>query len=363
MHKKLLQLENQLLFFFSGLGVFNGLLLSLYILFILKPRRLANIFFGLLILVLSIRIGKSIFYFFLRDLSKIYLQIGLSACFLIGPFLVFYIKTTLKPIEKLTLEIKLQLISIVLIIILAGLIYPYPTYPNVWNTYYVNFIYLEWMTYVFVTGFILKNIIYKSITNPKKLSITESWLIIIFLANLIICTAYFGAFYLKFTTLYIIGPITFSLLFYGLSLFLLLQKNSKILFQPLSNRYSYKKIQIQEASKLLDKLDELMHQKSLFKDPNLKLKDLAKELSISGHYLSQLLNDNLGKSFSLYINEYRIQAAEKLLIEQPNYVIEAIAEEVGFNSKSAFYATFKKIKGTTPAKVRSQGTEIIKKLK
>ena len=277
--------------------------------------------------------------------------------------MVFYVKATLKPIERLSFEIKLQLLSLVSIIVVAGLIYPYPTYPEVWNTYYVNFIYLEWISYVIITGFILKNIIYKSITSPKKLSITESWLIIIFLANLIICTAYFGAFYLKFATLYIIGPITFSLLFYGLSLFLLLQKNSKVLFQSTSNKYTQKKIQIQEATILLDKLEELMHQKSLFKNPDLKLKDLAKELSISGHYLSQLLNDNLGKSFSLYVNEYRIQAAEKLLIEHPNYVIEVIAEEVGFNSKSAFYSTFKKIKGTTPAKVRSQGAVVIKKLK
>ena len=358
-----MQLENQLLFFFSGLGVFNGFLLSLYILFILKPRQLANMFFGLLILVLSIRIGKSIFYFFLRDLSKIYLQIGLSACFLIGPFLVFYVKTTLKPVEKLNFEIKLQLLSILLIIIVAGSVYPYAVYPDIWNSYYVSFIYLEWITYVLATGFILKNIIYKSITPQKRLSITERWLIIIFLANLIICLAYSGAFYLKVATLYIIGPITFSLLFYGLSIFLLLQKNSRQLFQPLSNKYAQKKIQLQEATVLLEKLEELMLHKSLFKNPDLKLKDLAKELSISGHYLSQLLNDNLGKSFSLYVNEYRIQAAEELLIKHPNFVIEAIAEEVGFNSKSAFYATFKKFKGTTPAKVRGQGALLIKKLK
>jgi AraC-like DNA-binding protein len=69
---------------------------------------------------------------------------------------------------------------------------------------------------------------------------------------------------------------------------------------------------------------------------------------MSAHQLSQLLNDNLGKSFSTYINEYRInEACQK--IEIGSFLkIEEIGYEVGFNSKSTFFSTFKKIKNTTP---------------
>jgi len=86
----------------------------------------------------------------------------------------------------------------------------------------------------------------------------------------------------------------------------------------------------------------------LYKNPNLKLSDLALKMNISAHQLSQLLNDNLGKSFSTYINEYRInEACEK--IENGSYLkIEEIGYEVGFNSKSTFFSTFKKIMSTTP---------------
>jgi AraC-like DNA-binding protein len=48
-----------------------------------------------------------------------------------------------------------------------------------------------------------------------------------------------------------------------------------------------------------------MDSEELYKNPNLKLSDLASRMNISAHQLSQLLNDNLGKSFSTYINEYQ----------------------------------------------------------
>lgn len=52
-----------------------------------------------------------------------------------------------------------------------------------------------------------------------------------------------------------------------------------------------------------------MNTEELYKNPNLKLSDVASRMNISAHQLSQLLNDNLGKSFSTYINEYRIDDA------------------------------------------------------
>jgi AraC-like DNA-binding protein len=61
------------------------------------------------------------------------------------------------------------------------------------------------------------------------------------------------------------------------------------------------------------------------------------------------LNDKLGKGFTLYVNEHRIQEACRILSTDENLTIEAIGEEVGFNSKSTFFSAFKKLKGMTPA--------------
>ena len=81
---------------------------------------------------------------------------------------------------------------------------------------------------------------------------------------------------------------------------------------------------------------------------------LAKALHIRPQLLSQLLNNNLNKSFSNFINEYRIEEAKRLLLEDSNLKIEVIAENCGFNSNSAFYTAFKKVTNTTPAKYLKQ---------
>lgn len=88
-----MEVSRELLFFFSALGAFNGLLMALYFIFIAKPKHISNVFLGLFLLMLSIRIGKSVFFYFNPDLAFSYLQFGLTGCLFIGPFLYFYVKS------------------------------------------------------------------------------------------------------------------------------------------------------------------------------------------------------------------------------------------------------------------------------
>ena len=67
-----------------------------------------------------------------------------------------------------------------------------------------------------------------------------------------------------------------------------------------------------------------MTEKELFKNPNLKVNDLAREINVPGHQLSQLLNDNIQKNFTLFVNEYRINEACKILSGNTNLTIDAI---------------------------------------
>jgi len=88
-----------------------------------------------------------------------------------------------------------------------------------------------------------------------------------------------------------------------------------------------------------------------YRNPELRLTDFAELIDEHPNNVSQVLNDVLKKNFYDFINFYRIEEA-KLLLKSPeykNYTITAIGFEVGFNSKTSFYSSFKKFTDTTPA--------------
>lgn len=86
-------------------------------------------------------------------------------------------------------------------------------------------------------------------------------------------------------------------------------------------------------------------------DPEISLKSLAEKLSVNRNTLSKAININGGMNFNDFINKTRVQEAKNRLlnVEYANYTIEAIGQSVGFNSKSAFYAAFKKHARTSPS--------------
>jgi AraC-like DNA-binding protein len=120
-----------------------------------------------------------------------------------------------------------------------------------------------------------------------------------------------------------------------------------------SQKYKSSSLTTDQQQATIQKLKEVMASQKPFLTPSFSLPDLAKQLNLSVHVLSQVINDGLGKSFFEMLADYRIEEAKKLLIEQPNIKIEEIAEQVGYNSKSSFNTAFKKITGKTPSEYRS----------
>ena len=95
-----------------------------------------------------------------------------------------------------------------------------------------------------------------------------------------------------------------------------------------------------------------------YMDPMLSMEKLAEELLMSTSHLSKLINTYSGHNFSDYINRLRIDQSKSLLSDRDfrQYTIVAIGLECGFNSKSTFYAAFKKFTGQTPSEYREQYT-------
>jgi AraC-like DNA-binding protein len=346
---------DKVLFFFSSLGAFNGLILSIYFIFFTSKKYLSNYLLGALLLVLSIRIGKSVAYFFDHSLSKIYLQIGLTACFFIGPFLYFFIKAETGKIKTLPKSWLWQIAAWLFTMVVVGAIYPYERFPAVWGKYFIPLIYLQWGIYIGFSIFLLIPLL-KKILQKENLRPFEKWILTICGGVSVLFTSYAWS-YLNITKgSYIAGALLFSLIIYLVIFTLLYRKKTKDLSSFHTEKYIDKKLNDEEAQLIIGKLKRVMAEKELFKNPNLKVNDLAKEINISGHQLSQLLNDNIEKNFTLFVNEYRINEACRILSKNTNLTIDAVGSEVGYNSKSTFFATFKKIKGMTPSVYQQANT-------
>ena len=98
-----------------------------------------------------------------------------------------------------------------------------------------------------------------------------------------------------------------------------------------------------------------MEEQKPYLQPGFSLQSLAKLLKVQPHHLTQTLNENLGTSFFELTAQYRIAEAQALLrhLDTRDLTIEDIAERVGYLSKSAFNAAFKKQTGMTPTGWRS----------
>ena len=130
-------------------------------------------------------------------------------------------------------------------------------------------------------------------------------------------------------------------------------------FQPVI-KLKYEKSSLSEQNKqyILKKLS-VLEQTEFYADPSLSLAKLAKQLGTTPHYVSQVLNEEVGKTYFEYISQFRVDKARKLLVDPTTryFTIEEIAERSGYLSKSAFNTAFKKTTGTTPGAFRNSAED------
>lgn len=339
-----MEFSAQLLFFFSALGAFNGLILAAYFLFFAQPKTLTNKLLGMLILMLSIRVGKSVFFWFNPDLAFDYLQLGLTACLFIGPFLYCYIKSLVKPQSNIKTEWKYHIALTAVVAAVVGYLYPFEENVALWRPTIIRSIYAVWIIYILLSAYVARHQI-KKIFMWKRSNHLDIWVMSLISGNLLLVTIYETMDF----TFYISGALSFSILLYVSWAYLFFNRDNRIYYISEQKKYGDQKIEKSEADQLKASLSTLMEDEELYKQPSLKLPMVAEKLHTNPHRLSQYLNDNLNKSFSQFINEHRVDKATKLIMIKDHLTLEAIGYEVGFSSKSTFYSSFKKHTGSTPA--------------
>jgi AraC-like DNA-binding protein len=335
-----LNLNQQILFLLSGLGAFNALLLSPYLLFTYRKKgTLSGMFLAILLLAIGLRAGKSVFLVFNPQLPLIYIQIGLSACFFIGPALYYFFRSAVGKVTQMPARWKWSWAALAGFMLIIGLVFPLPLRRDVWNAYIIKGIYLQWGLFLIATGIYL----YRAKAFANWRGEREQFWMALYGGNCLICLIYVLAmFHIGY---YISAPLSFTMLLFVILGF---TRYKSVLHDELP-KAPKKKIEDGTAQRWLQQLELLMKTGQLYKDPSLNLATLAGKINITTHQLSQLLNDNLGKSFATYINEYRIRTACEMIMRDRHLTFEAIGYEVGYNSKSTFYAAFKKVTDTTPA--------------
>jgi AraC-like DNA-binding protein len=121
-------------------------------------------------------------------------------------------------------------------------------------------------------------------------------------------------------------------------------------------RYPNNRLSTSGASAFLAALTTCMEQGQAFRNGELKLEELAAQIAMTPHELSQLINATCGMNFSDYLNRYRVEDLKRALQdpEQSHIRILDLALAAGFNSKSAMNRVFKTQTGMTPGEFRNQ---------
>ena len=355
-------------FLFYIFDIAIGLFFTLAILGIKKGRKetrliLAGLIFLFCLMILTtivdkIRVNRS---------CNVYEAILLQFYFLIGPFLLFYVKSLTTPDFRFKKKYLFHTVPFCLSVIYSTMMYTY-----VYTSEVIQFG-IEARVEV-ITRFITL-LIYLVITkrhmdehdrNIKASHSSIEKIRLVWIRYLLLGVA-------SLLVLYLVFPFFYKY-FQGYALFSSISKFMQIwepvlicflgykgLTQPEifseTNDYETNKksksspLSKSQAEQYLNKLLQYMEAEKPYLDSELTLRGLAERLDMSPRRLSQVINEWLNQNFFDFINQYRVEEAKNRLIQPENqkYSILGIAFDAGFNSKSSFNLVFKNFVKMTPS--------------
>ncbi|MFC4772404.1 helix-turn-helix domain-containing protein [Enterococcus hermanniensis] len=123
---------------------------------------------------------------------------------------------------------------------------------------------------------------------------------------------------------------------------LLIVEMSQVEYQSLIDKDSFISNQ-QLAKELVAYIDLRLEQ--------VTLEELADKFHFHPNYLSSLLKEKTGKTFTEWVLNQRIERCKNYLT-QTDLTVQAIIERLGYKDKAFFYRRFKQIEGVTPRQYR-----------
>ena len=344
-----MDLQQIVLVIISGLGIFHGIFIAILLWTHNKFSNYPGRILGVLMILLSLRIGKSVVLEFTNNLELIYIYLGLCLLIFIGPLFFLYCKAIIHQQSSIQPKDLLHFLPGVFSILLGIVIWEQPVTNISVTVALIIFLilYSHLLIYLLKSKFQLIN----RTQNLPKSQKAKEWLNLLFYGLILIWGIYvLNLFEEKIP--YIIGPVFYSLIVYSITYLAI----SKKYLQVISGlKYKTTGTDDKEDEHLFSLIENVIKEEKFFLKPDISLGMLSKILKVSPQKISLIINSKLGYNFNEYINRQRINQSLEI-IKNPksnSLTIASISIDSGFNSLSSFNTSFKKFVGKTPSAYRN----------
>ena len=321
------------------LGVAQALFLSIYLLTLKSGKRASNVFLGLVLLGLTIRIGKAVLFNYMY-LDPWIRNLGISGFLLVGPALWYYGRTLFNKTKGDSQTVLLHFIPFAIFVACSVFI------PNDGSSaaslaytsvlaHFAIYLLLSWGLYIQVQ---------KTARHGLR-----TWFSGILIGVSLILILYLGIF-IRVVPLYLLGATAFSFLIYLFS-FIFLKKHHLAL-----EKYGQSTVDLATSKALVARIKTLFEEEAPYLNAETSLQGIALKLDTQPRFLSQAINEIEQVNFSEFVNQYRVARAKALLRDpsREQDKIATIAFDCGFGNLTSFNVAFKSSVHMTPSQYRKQ---------
>lgn len=344
--------------FFLGISTIiyiQVFILGIALLFFSKLK-LRSLLLGAFCYILGSMTIYNLFWPYFKDSLFANILFGGQKGVLLPPILYLYV-ISIEPFKKLKNSLISHLIlpflfSTFYIVLKFGFSY---YYLNNYSKINVFFNYLPAIIAIFYICYMILN---KNIFNIILPSVRKKYIVFYFLIlgsflfqNLTsILGIYMSTLIKNFSilNLYIYSPLGFFQSFIIIAFVITENSYLKKFFNPKNPFFNNDIVNYENELKLF--FQEKLIQEKLFKNVNLKLSDVAKQIDVTNNTISEYLRIYYKKSFNEFINDLRIEEFKTICntANVSKLSISGIAFESGFKSKATFYRLFKEKEGISP---------------
>ena len=332
-------IESTFILVLGCLGVAQSLFLSIYLFTLKAGNRRANVLLGIVLLGLTIRIGKAVI-FNHTEIGPWTRNLGISGFLLVGPAVWLYGNTLFGRVLHSTRTTYLHFLPFALFVAFSYFV------PNDGSR-----VALGWYAAI-----LLHLAVYLVMSWVLSIRVRETarrgmhgWYLGILTGITLILLLYLGIF-VRLVPLYLLGATAFSFLIYVFS-FLFLKKHHFAL-----DKYAHSTVDISASRLLVTRAKTLFEEEKPYLDADTSLQRIAEALETQPRFLSQAINEVEHMNVSEFINQYRVHHA-KALLQDPKRErdkIATIAFDSGFGNITSFNTAFKAQVHMTPSQFRKQ---------